>query len=85
MATAKWAAKQQDNLLPCRYFHLVFILPHELNIIAQYNPKLLYQCLFQSVWQALGKFAKRKEHAHLGAELESAYSPSLLNTRRCFS
>ena len=66
MATAKWAQKQQDNLLPCRYFHLVFTLPHELNIIAQYNPKVLYQCLFQSAWQTLGKFAKRKGHGQLG-------------------
>ena len=66
MATAKWAAKQQDNLLPCRYFHLVFTLPHELNIIAQYNPRVLYQCLFQSSWQTLVKFADRKGHGQLG-------------------
>lgn len=66
MATAKWTAKQQDNLLTCGYFHLVFTLPHELNIIAQYNPKVLYQCLFQSAWQTLSKFAKRKGHGQLG-------------------
>lgn len=66
MATAKWAAKQQDNLLPCRYFHLVFTLPHELNIIAQYTPRVLYQCLFQSAWQTLRQFADRKGHGQLG-------------------
>jgi hypothetical protein len=66
VATEKWAAKQQENLLPCGYFHLVFTLPHELNIIAQYNPKVVYQCLFQSAWQTLCQFAKRKGHGQLG-------------------
>mgnify|MGYP000548397323 CR=1 FL=1 len=59
-------AKQQESLLPCRYFHLVFTLPHELNIIAQYNPSVLYQCLFKAAWQTLIKFSKRKNHGQLG-------------------
>ena len=66
MATAKWVQRQQEDLLPCRYFHLVFTLPHELNIIAHYNPNALYQCLFKAAWQTLNKFAKRKRHGQLG-------------------
>ena len=66
MATAKWVQRQQEDLLPCRYFHLVFTLPHELNIIAHYNPNALYQCLFKAAWQTLSKFAKRKKHGQLG-------------------
>ena len=66
MATAKWAEKQQSRLLSCRYFHLVFTLPHELNIIAHYKPQILYQCLFKAAWQTLDKFAKRKGHGQLG-------------------
>ncbi|NNG44628.1 IS91 family transposase, partial [Pseudoalteromonas sp. NEC-BIFX-2020_002] len=66
MATAKWVQRQQEDLLPCRYFHLVFTLPHELNIIAHYNPNALYQCLFKASWQTLCKFAKRKRHGQLG-------------------
>lgn len=66
MATAKWVEKQQESLLSCRYFHLVFTLPHELNIIAQYNPNSLYQCLFKAAWQTLCKFSKRKGHGQLG-------------------
>nr|WP_239462895.1 transposase zinc-binding domain-containing protein [Pseudoalteromonas fuliginea] len=27
MATAKWVQRQQEDLLSCRYFHLVFTLP----------------------------------------------------------
>ncbi|KYL36122.1 MULTISPECIES: transposase [Pseudoalteromonas] len=59
MATAKWVQRQQEDLLPCRYFHLVFTLPHELNIIAHYNPSALYQCLFKAAWQNLS------QHIHL--------------------
>lgn len=92
MATAKWVQKQQEDLLPCRYFHLVFTLPHELNIIAHYNPNALYQCLFKATWQTLSKFAKRKKQwsvrhdkrtAYVGAELKSAYPLALFDTRRC--
>ena len=66
MATAQWAQKQQARLLPCRYFHLVFTLPHELNIVARYDPNTLYQCLFKAVWDTLSKFAQRKGHGQLG-------------------
>ena len=66
MAMAKWVQRQQEDLLSCRYFHLVFTLPHELNIIAHYNPNALYQCLFKAAWQTLCKFAKRKRHGQLG-------------------
>nr|WP_286268886.1 IS91 family transposase [Thalassotalea hakodatensis] len=66
IATATWIQKQQENLLSCRYFHLVFTLPHELNIIAHYTPNVLYHCLFKAAWQTLNKFAKRKGHGQLG-------------------
>ena len=66
MATANWVKKQQENLLPCRYFHLVFTLPHELNIIAHYNSSVLYNCLFKAAWSTLSQFAKRKGHGQLG-------------------
>lgn len=66
IATATWIQKQQENLLSCRYFHLVFTLPHELNIIAHYNPRALYHCLFKATWQTLSKFASRKGHSQLG-------------------
>ena len=66
MATAKWTQRQQENLLSCGYFHLVFTLPHELNIIAHFNPSVLYHCLFKAAWHTLSKFAKRKRQGQLG-------------------
>ncbi|MFO6425508.1 transposase [Motilimonas sp. KMU-193] len=66
MATQAWVDKQQAQLLSCRYFHLVFTLPHELNVIAQYKPKQLYSSLFKATWQTLSQFAKRKHQGQLG-------------------
>jgi hypothetical protein len=59
--TQQWVEQQQANVLPCKYFHLVFTLPHELNVISQYAPEQLYQSLFQAVWATLGKFAKSRK------------------------
>ncbi|WP_158971833.1 IS91 family transposase [Paraglaciecola sp. L3A3] len=55
--TAQWVEQQQGNVLPCKYFHLVFTLPHELNVISQYAPEKLYKSLFQAVWATLSQFA----------------------------
>jgi len=55
--TEQWVEQQQVNVLPCKYFHLVFTLPHELNVISQYAPKNLYNSLFNAVWATLSQFA----------------------------
>lgn len=38
------------------YFHLVFTLPHELNHLAQGNPRLIYALLFETVSATLIEF-----------------------------
>jgi Putative transposase/Transposase zinc-binding domain len=50
---AQWLEARQAELLPVRYFHLVFTLPHELNNLVLYNKQLLYNLLFESAWQTL--------------------------------
>ncbi|MDT3337472.1 IS91 family transposase [Shewanella sp. SP1S1-7] len=60
--TQAWIAAQQAQVLPCRYFHLVFTLPHELNILAHYAAKPLYSALFESVWQTLAQFGMKRKH-----------------------
>ncbi|MCL1058846.1 IS91 family transposase [Shewanella gelidimarina] len=54
--TQEWIEKQEAEVLNCRYFHLVFTLPHELNILAHYKAKALYSALFEAVWQTLSQF-----------------------------
>lgn len=58
--TQQWVEQQQQNVLSGDYFHLVFTLPHELNPLAQYRPKLVYTILFQSVWETLQAFTVRR-------------------------
>src|SRR6266852_8716068 len=53
LAKERWLAARRAELLPVPYFHLVFTLPHELNALAQGNPRALYALLFQSVSDTL--------------------------------
>ena len=56
-ATRQWAERQQQDVLPVTYYHLVFTLPHELNGWIQLHPEEIYSLLFQIVWQTLKAFA----------------------------
>jgi len=59
---SQWLEARQAELLPVPYFHVVFTLAHELNILVMYNKRQLYNLLFQSAWQTLktlGKDPKR--------------------------
>ena len=53
-----WIIQQEEMLLPIAYFHMVFTQPHELNELCLYNPKQMYDLLFQSAWHTLNTFAK---------------------------
>jgi hypothetical protein len=54
--TQDWVEKQSQQVVTGGYFHLVFTLPHELNVLAQHKPKVVYATLFTSVWQTMQKF-----------------------------
>lgn len=56
-ASEQWEEKQLAALLPVRYYHLVFTLPHELNAWCQLHPKVLYSLLFKAVWETLSQFS----------------------------
>jgi len=62
VAKERWLAARRDELLPVPYFHVVFTLPHELNLLAQMQPRPLYALLFRAAAQTLLAFADR----HLG-------------------
>lgn len=57
-AMAQWAERQQANMLPVRYYHVVFTLPHSLNGWVQLHPEVIHRLLFQSAWQTLCTFAR---------------------------
>lgn len=56
LAKERWLAARRAELLPVPYFHLVFTVPHELNALAQGNPRLLYGLLFETVSATLIEF-----------------------------
>jgi hypothetical protein len=66
LAKVTWLDKQKSELLPTGYFHLVFTLPHELNPLILVNKKPLINILFQSVWETLAQFARRRLGGTLG-------------------
>jgi hypothetical protein len=49
------------------YFHLVFTLPHELNRLAQHQPREVYTLLFQAASSTLQTFGR--DPKHLGGEI----------------
>ena len=56
-ASEQWEDKQLESLLPVRYYHLVFTLPHELNGWCQLHPKEIYSLFFKALWQTLSLFS----------------------------
>lgn len=53
--TRKWLEKRETDLLPVRYFHLVFTLPGELRDIVRRHQKRLYAILMQAAAETLLK------------------------------
>jgi hypothetical protein len=68
MAKADWLEKRKADLLPVGYFHNVFTLPHELNLIALANKDVIFNLLFKSVADTLLEFASDPKHG-LGGKL----------------
>lgn len=62
----EWIQKRQDELLNVPYYHLVFTLPAELNLLALHQPKLLYSALFATAWSTVQTFAA--DPKYLGAQ-----------------
>ena len=58
----KWIEKLSCNLLPVKYFHIVFTIPSELNRLCLVNQKVLYDILFQSASQTILSLAKDEKH-----------------------
>ena len=63
----RWLEKRRNELLPVPYFHVVFTLPEELNILALGNPEVIYDLLFHSASETLLEIAA--DPKHLGARL----------------
>ncbi len=63
---AQWLEHQTEQLLPIPYFHVVFTLPHELNLLIRHNQASLYALLFSSATATLLEFGRHNLQATLG-------------------
>ena len=54
----KWVDKLACDLLPVRYFHIVFTIPSEINPLALVNQEIVYDILFKAASEALLTLAK---------------------------
>ena len=66
LAKAKWLKKQNSELLPTGYFHLVFTLTHELNRLVLAHKRVLLNILFQAVSETLLEFGRTHLRGELG-------------------
>ena len=54
----EWIEARTQELLPVKYYHVVFTLPHELNSLVMGHRKLLFKLLFDASAGTLLAFAK---------------------------
>jgi Putative transposase/Transposase zinc-binding domain len=66
-ARDRWIAARRRELLPTRYLHVVFTLPHRLVPLVMQNKKVLYGLLFRTSAETLLEVAR--DPRHLGAEI----------------
>ena len=66
-ARQRWITARERELLDTSYFHVVFTVPHELNVLALENPRLFYDLLFTASTQTLLEIAS--DPKHLGAQI----------------
>jgi hypothetical protein len=65
MKKQQWIDARMQELLPVKYYHVVFTIPHELNSLVMGHRKALYKLLFDASAQTLLAFAA--DEKYLGA------------------
>ncbi len=58
----RWVEARLSDLLPVAYFHVVFTLPHQLNVLAQTHPRVIYNLLFAAASDTLLTFGRDPKH-----------------------
>jgi hypothetical protein len=67
LARAQWLEDRQAELLDVPYFHVVFTVPAEIEVIAFQNQTVVYDILFRAASETLRTIAA--DPRHLGAEI----------------
>ena len=67
LVRAQWLQDRQAELLPVKYFHVVFTVPQAIAAIAYQNKAVVYDLLFRATAETLRRIAA--DPKHLGAEI----------------
>ncbi len=57
----KWVMNREVDLLPVKYFHVVFTVPDKLNALFMNNQVVMYNLLFTVVWDVMKDFGETKK------------------------
>jgi len=57
----KWIMNRELDLLPVKYFHVVFTVPDKLNELFLHDKRLMYNLLFTTVWDVMKDFGNDKK------------------------
>jgi hypothetical protein len=68
MPREKWLEARKAELLPVPYYHNVFTLPHDLNLLILSNKRIMLNILFKAVSQTLLEFGQNPKNG-LGGKL----------------
>jgi hypothetical protein len=66
-ARREWLEARSAELLSVPYFHVVFTVPEELNVLALHTPRVFYDLLFRAVGATLTDIAYSRLQAQIGA------------------
>lgn len=65
--TERWREDRKRDVLPVRYFHVVFTLPEHVRPLALRNQKVIYAILFRAVSESIKELTE--DPTYLGAEI----------------
>lgn len=57
----KWIMARENDLIPVKYFHVVFTVPDKLNKLFMMNQAHMYNTLFSTAWSVLKDFGNTKK------------------------
>ena len=66
-AAQKWLTEREAELLPVRYFHVVYTLPSQLRDVAYQNKRVIYDLLMKAAAETT--LAIAADPKHLGADI----------------
>ena len=56
----QWITFRREEIIPTKYFHVVFTVPDCLHAIAMSNQAAFYDCMFKAAWATIHDFAGDK-------------------------